>query len=145
MRAIIRLFFSIFFPSSISDGKFIPSQLYLFIKKFDFFILSECFPILHNLMGLLHRIENIYYLFCWLDLLLLSCFSSNQESLCFWLCFKILVISSLFSYRKILTASQVSMILDFIQNLKSLVKIHLKPQWVRRLSVLSLITLFSFF
>ena len=45
LRAIVRLFSSIFFQSSFSDGKYIPSQLYLFTKDLDFFILSECFPI----------------------------------------------------------------------------------------------------
>ena len=32
LRAIVTLFFSNFFQSFFSDGKFIPSQLYLFIK-----------------------------------------------------------------------------------------------------------------
>ena len=41
-----------------------------------------------------------------------------------------LVKSSLFLYSKILTTSQVSIMLDFIQNLKFSVKIHFKPRWV---------------
>ena len=52
----IRLFLSNLFQSSFSDGKFIPSQLCLFIKGLISLILSECFPIsswFHDLMLLL--------------------------------------------------------------------------------------------
>ena len=52
----IRLFLSNLFQSSFSDGKFIPSQLCLFIKDLISLILSECFPIsswFHDLMLLL--------------------------------------------------------------------------------------------
>ena len=45
LRAIVLLFFSRFFWSSFSDGKFIPSQLYLFIKGLIFVILSGLCPI----------------------------------------------------------------------------------------------------
>ena len=45
LRAVVRLFFSIFFESSFSDRKFILSHLYSFIKGFIFVILSGCFPI----------------------------------------------------------------------------------------------------
>ena len=45
LRAVVTLFFSNFFQLSFSDGKFIPSQLYLFIKGLIFVIPSECFPI----------------------------------------------------------------------------------------------------
>ena len=43
LRAIVTLFFSNFFQSSFSDGKFIPSQLYLFIKGLIFVILCGSF------------------------------------------------------------------------------------------------------
>ena len=38
------LFFSNFAQSSFTDGKFIPSHLYLFIKGYTFVIVSEYFP-----------------------------------------------------------------------------------------------------
>ena len=36
LRAIVPLFFSIFFQSSFSDGKFIPAQLCLFVEDLIF-------------------------------------------------------------------------------------------------------------
>ena len=48
-------------------------------------------------------------------------------------CFKKLVINSSFSYREILTTLS-EYVLDFIQNLWSLVKIHLNPKLVVRFS-----------
>ena len=45
LRAIVTLCFAIFFQSSFSDGKFILSHLYLFIKGLIFLIPSACFPI----------------------------------------------------------------------------------------------------
>ena len=45
LKAIVTLFFSIFFQSFFSDGICIPFQLYLFIKGLIFVILSERFPI----------------------------------------------------------------------------------------------------
>ena len=45
LRAIITLFFSNFFQSSFSDGKFIPSQFYSFIKGLNFVILCGSFVI----------------------------------------------------------------------------------------------------
>ena len=45
LGAVVRLFFSIFFQSSFSNGKFIPAQLYLFIKGLMFVILCRSFLI----------------------------------------------------------------------------------------------------
>ena len=45
LRTIVTLFFSNFFQSSFSDGKSIPSQLYLFIKGLIFVILCGFFSI----------------------------------------------------------------------------------------------------
>ena len=73
LRAIVRLFFSNFFQSYFSDGKFIPTQLYIFRK-------GLICVVLHDLTWLLWHIENIY-LFSWQDLLLLFCFLSSQENL----------------------------------------------------------------
>ena len=42
---------------------------------------ADIFRFLHDLTQLLHRIENIYYLLYWWNLLLLFCFLSNQENL----------------------------------------------------------------
>ena len=42
-RAIVTLFFSNFFQSSFSDGKFVPFQFYLFIKDLIFLILYGYF------------------------------------------------------------------------------------------------------
>ena len=78
LRAIVTLFFSTFFQSSFSHGKFIPTQLYLFIKDLIF---EDLFLFLHDVTRLLQRIENMCYLFYWWALLLLFCFLSNQENL----------------------------------------------------------------
>ena len=48
LRVFVTLFFSIFFQSPFSDGKCIPSQLYLFVKVFIFVILSGFFHIFHH-------------------------------------------------------------------------------------------------
>ena len=45
LREIVSLFFSNVFQSSFSDGKFIPSHIYSFIKGSIFVILSACFLI----------------------------------------------------------------------------------------------------
>ena len=45
LRPIVTLIFSIFFQLPFSDGKFIPSQLYLFIKSLFFVILRGSFSI----------------------------------------------------------------------------------------------------
>ena len=45
LKAILTLFFSNFFQSSLSDGEFIPSHLYLFINVLSFVILSGFFPV----------------------------------------------------------------------------------------------------
>ena len=45
LRATVTLFFSNFFEWSFSDGKFIPSQLYLFIKGLIFVIVCRFFLI----------------------------------------------------------------------------------------------------
>ena len=45
LRAIVTIFFSNFLQSFFSDGKYILSHLYLFIKGLVFVILSACFPI----------------------------------------------------------------------------------------------------
>ena len=42
LRAIVALFFSNLFYLSFFDGKFIPSNLYLFTKGLIFIILSAC-------------------------------------------------------------------------------------------------------
>ena len=63
LRAMVTLFFSHFFQSFISDGKFIPSHLYSFIKDLYFVIFSGFYLFLHDLMQLLKHIESIYYLF----------------------------------------------------------------------------------
>ena len=42
LRAIVRLFCSDFFQSSIFDAKFIPFQLYLFINGLIFETFSRC-------------------------------------------------------------------------------------------------------
>ena len=53
LRAIVRLFLSIFLKSSFTDGQFIPSQLYLSIKELILGILLGCFPIFYDLIRLL--------------------------------------------------------------------------------------------
>ena len=45
LRAIVTLFFIKFFQLSLSDGKFVPSQLFFFMKGLMLVILWECFPI----------------------------------------------------------------------------------------------------
>ena len=77
LKAIVTLFFPIFFQSSFSDEKFIPSQLYLFIKSLIFVILCRSFLFLQDLTRRLQRIEKICYLFYWRDLLLFFWFLSN--------------------------------------------------------------------
>ena len=54
-------YFSHFFQLSCSDGKFIPSHLYVFIKGLIFVILSGLF--LYDLTRLLQRIESIFFFF----------------------------------------------------------------------------------
>ena len=77
LKAIVTLFFPIFFQSSFSDEKFIPSQLYLFIKSLIFVTLCRSFLFLQDLIRRLQRIEKICYLFYWRDLLLFFWFLSN--------------------------------------------------------------------
>ena len=77
LKAIVTLLFPIFFQSSFSDEKFIPSQLYLFIKSLIFVILCRSFLFLQDLTRRLQRIEKICYLFYWRDLLLFFWFLSN--------------------------------------------------------------------
>ena len=80
---IVRLFFSYFSQSPYSDGKFIPSQIYLSIKGLIFVILCESFFLfLHDFTRLVQCIESICFLFHWSDLLLLFCFSiQSAESI----------------------------------------------------------------
>ena len=80
LRAIATLFLTKFFQSSFSDGKFIHPLLYLFIHFLLFFV--DHFLFLHDLMQLLHRIENICCLF-FVDGIYCCffCFLSNQENL----------------------------------------------------------------
>ena len=78
--AIVTLFFSNFFQSSFCDGKFIPSQLYSFVKGLILLFFADLFLFLRNLTQLLQRIGSTYYLFYWQDLLLLFNFLSNQEN-----------------------------------------------------------------
>ena len=54
-----------YFPTIFSDGEFIPSQLYLFIKGLILLFFADLFLFLHNLTRLLQRIESTYYLFNW--------------------------------------------------------------------------------
>ena len=82
LRGIVRLFFSNFFQSSFSDGKFIPSYLYFFIKGLIFVILSGFYSVTaywkHLLSFLLMRFivafcflysqENLYMIHYNLDL-----------------------------------------------------------------------------
>ena len=63
LGAIVTLFFPDFLQSSFCDGKFIPFQLYLFIKGLLFVILRRSFWFLHNLTQLLQRIESIFDFF----------------------------------------------------------------------------------
>ena len=69
-------FFTVIF---YSDGKFIPSHLYLFIKVLIFVILSGFSPF----SSWFNATVRAYWkhLFYWWDLLLLFCFCSNQENL----------------------------------------------------------------
>ena len=79
LRAIVTLFFANFFQSTFSGGKFIPSQLYLFMKVSLFVILCGSFWFFQDLPELLPHNESICYLFYWWDLLLL--FFSNRKNL----------------------------------------------------------------
>ena len=85
LRAIVIYIyiFLIFFQSSFSDEKFIPFQLYLFIKCLIFVILSGYFfKFLHDLSRLLQRIKNICYLFFLMGFIVVSFFILfNQENL----------------------------------------------------------------
>ena len=45
LTPIVKLFFSSSLQSCFSNGKFIPSQLYILIKTLIFVIFSECYPI----------------------------------------------------------------------------------------------------
>ena len=69
------------------------------------------------------------------ELLIIFCLSFNSVFHCFkkfpW---KIINTSNNIFVSWDFKLLQVSIILDFIQNLKSSVKIHLKPQWVRSFS-----------
>ena len=64
---MVTLFFSEFFQSSFSDGKFIPSHLYLFVKGLIFVILSAYWK--HLLSFLL------------IGFIIAFCYLSNQENL----------------------------------------------------------------
>ena len=79
LRTIVALFFSNSFQLSFSDGKCIPSQLYLFIKSLIFvslcgsFLISlcDCYSILKTFV--IFFVDGIY---CWC-----FCFLSSQENL----------------------------------------------------------------
>ena len=84
LRAIVQLFFSNFFQSFFSDGKFISFQLYLFIKCLIFVILCRSFLFLHDLTQLLQHIEYFLYIelvFYGWDLFELICFLSYHKNL----------------------------------------------------------------
>ena len=82
LRAIVTLFFSIFFQSSFSDGKLIPSQLYLFINGLIFLILCENFLISSwlNVTGTSYwkYFLHLFNFFYWWDSLLF--FIQSRES-----------------------------------------------------------------
>ena len=80
LRAIVTIFFSNFFQSSFSDGKFTPSHLYLFIKGLIFVVLSEFVLFLNNLTWLLHYTERIFLSFL-LVKFIVAFFLPNQENL----------------------------------------------------------------
>ena len=77
MKVIFRLFLSNFFSSSFSDGKFVTSHLYLFIKDLFLLFFQHIFLFLHNLSILkaiiVFSIDRIYFCF--------FCSLSNQENL----------------------------------------------------------------
>ena len=81
IRAIVTLFFPIFFQIYFSDGKFIPSQLYLFIKELILLLFQNVSLFLHDLMWLLQRTENIYCDFLLMEFILALLFLSNQDNL----------------------------------------------------------------
>ena len=78
-RAIARLFFSNFFQSSFSHGKFIPFHLYLFIQDLVF-----VFLLFYDLVQLLQHIESIYCIFYWWHLLLLLLFHCPVRRIYIW-------------------------------------------------------------
>ena len=81
LKAIVWLLFSIFFQLSFSEGKFIPSRLYLFIKALIFVILSEYYFISSWFNANVTAFWKYLLSFFRVDLLLLFCFLFNQESL----------------------------------------------------------------
>ena len=82
LRAVVTLF-SQFFCSIIFFWWKIYSFPFIFIfKRFNFCYSFSMFSyFFHNLMQLLQRIESIYYLLYWQDLLLLFYFLVSQENL----------------------------------------------------------------
>ena len=78
LRTILRSFFS---NLHFSVRKCIAPQLYLFIKCLILILFADSFLFLHDLTWMLHYIESIYYVFYWLDFLLLFLFLFNQENL----------------------------------------------------------------